>query len=184
MTIGEFSSRCGLSPKVLRSYAEVGVLVPAVVDPHSGYRYYEAGQLEQAETVRLLRSAGMSLADIGRFLSAPSADAVDGWERALTAETFSRRQALGEVRRRLGPGPSRTRGAMVIDVRPVRDRGELANLFDLLGAQFLDPLGHERQAIRRPRRPLPGRPIANDGGLRRCGAGGRCVGVPPRRRNG
>jgi DNA-binding transcriptional MerR regulator len=31
MTIGELASRCGLSPKVLRSYADAGVLVPAVV---------------------------------------------------------------------------------------------------------------------------------------------------------
>lgn len=27
MTIGDFSSRCGLSPKVLRAYADAGVLV-------------------------------------------------------------------------------------------------------------------------------------------------------------
>ncbi len=109
MTIGEFSSRCGLSPKVLRSYAEVGVLVPAAVDSESGYRYYEPGQLEQAETVRLLRRAGVSLADIGRFLGAPSAAALEGWERSLRAETLSRRQALAEVRCRLVPGPTRTR---------------------------------------------------------------------------
>ena len=50
MTIGEFSNRCGLSPKVLRSYAEAGVLVPAVVDATSGYRHYEVDQLEQADT--------------------------------------------------------------------------------------------------------------------------------------
>lgn len=40
MTIGEFSQRSGLSPKVLRTYAEVGVLVPATIDEASGYRYY------------------------------------------------------------------------------------------------------------------------------------------------
>lgn len=36
MSIGEFSSRCGLSPNVLRSYAEAGVLDPAAVDPAAG----------------------------------------------------------------------------------------------------------------------------------------------------
>lgn len=40
MTIGEFASRCGLSPKALRKYAEAGVLPPAVIDPTSGYRYF------------------------------------------------------------------------------------------------------------------------------------------------
>ena len=80
ITIGDFSSRCGLSPKVLRSYADAGVLVPAVVDPTSGYRYYQLAQLVQADTVRLLRRAGVGLADIGQFLAEPSADAMDGWE--------------------------------------------------------------------------------------------------------
>lgn len=139
MTIGEFSRRCGLSPKVLRSYAEVGVLVPAAVDEASGYRYYETIQLEQAHTVRLLRRAGVSLPDISRFLSAPSAEAVDGWERSLTAEMLSRREALAELRCRLGPGAVRTRGATVIEVRPVRDRSELRDVVALLAAQLPDP---------------------------------------------
>ena len=37
--IGEFSARSGLSAKVLRSYAAAGLLVPAAVDPWTGYRY-------------------------------------------------------------------------------------------------------------------------------------------------
>jgi len=41
ITIGDSSSRCGLSPKVLRTSAEAGVLVPALVDPTSGYRNYQ-----------------------------------------------------------------------------------------------------------------------------------------------
>ena len=44
VTIGEFSARCGLSAKMLRSYAAAGLLVPAAVDQVSGYRYYLAGQ--------------------------------------------------------------------------------------------------------------------------------------------
>ena len=140
MTIGDFSSRCGLSPKVLRTYADAGVLVPAVVDPASGYRYYELAQLERADTVRLLRRAGVGLADIGQFLAAPSADALDGWERSLSAETLSRRDALAEVRCRLGVGTGRTRGATAIDVRSVRDPTELRAAFALAGAQLPEPI--------------------------------------------
>lgn len=142
MAIGEFSSRCGLSAKVLRSYADAGVLVPAAVDPVSGYRYYELGQLDQADTVRLLRRAGVSLADIAGFVVAPSADAVDGWEASLTAEALSRRQALGELRCLLGLRPLPSPGATMIEIRPVRDRSELDSLFDLLGSEFPEPLGH------------------------------------------
>ncbi len=76
MTIGEFSDHCGLSPKVLRTYAEAGVLVPAVIDDSSGYRYYEPGQLAQAEIVRLLRQAGVAVSDIGRFLASPSRESL------------------------------------------------------------------------------------------------------------
>ena len=130
MTIGDFSSRCGLSPKVLRTYADAGVLVPAIVDPTSGYRYYEPNQAEQADTVRLLRRAGVGLADIGQFLAEPSAEAVDGWERALSAETLSRREALAEVRLRVGVGAGRTRGTTAIEMRSVRDPGELRAVFD------------------------------------------------------
>ena len=140
ITIGDFSSRCGLSPKVLRTYAEAGVLVPAVVDATSGYRYYALAQLEQADTVRLLRRAGVGLADIAQFLAEPSADAVDGWERSLTGETLSRREALAEVRCRLGVGPERTRGATAIEVRSVRDLAQLRAVFDLAGAQLPEPI--------------------------------------------
>jgi DNA-binding transcriptional MerR regulator/predicted GNAT family acetyltransferase len=140
ITIGEFSSRCGLSPKVLRTYAEAGVLVPAVVDPRSGYRYYEFAQLEHAETVRLLRRAGIGLADIAGFLAEPSADTLDGWERSLHAETLGRREALASLRCRLGTGAETTRGATVIEVRVVRDLVDLEAAFALAGAQLPEPI--------------------------------------------
>lgn len=132
MTIGEFSSRCGLSVKVLRSYAEAGLLVPTVVDPASGYRYYDPAQLAEAELVALLRRAGVAVADIGPFLAEPSTEALDGWERSLVTEVHLRRQALSSVGRRLGLGSARTKGATMIDVRPVRDLAELEEVFDLL----------------------------------------------------
>jgi hypothetical protein len=40
LVIGEFSRRFGRSPKVLRTYADSGVLTPTAIDPSSGYRYY------------------------------------------------------------------------------------------------------------------------------------------------
>ncbi|MGH9267140.1 MAG: GNAT family N-acetyltransferase [Acidimicrobiales bacterium] len=140
MTIGEFSDRCGLSAKVLRAYAEVGVLAPAAVDPSSGYRYYVASQLAQAEIVGLLRRAGVAVADIGRFLVAPSPGALDGWERSLAVEFHMRREALADARCRLDVSAVRTRGATMIEIRPVRDRSELADVFDLLGAQLPAPI--------------------------------------------
>ena len=74
MPIGEFSGRSGLSQKRLRSYAAEGLLVPAAVDPASGYRYYSPGQLHEAQVIDALRQAGLSLADIRVGLSRPSTE--------------------------------------------------------------------------------------------------------------
>lgn len=140
MTIGQFSRRCGLSPKVLRSYAKLGVLVPAAIDPVSGYRYYTPAQVAEAEVVVLLRRLGVAVADIERFLREPSAEELDGWERLLAAEVHSRREALAEVRGRLDLEWSRRKGATVVEIREIRDRIELAEVFDLVGAQLAPPI--------------------------------------------
>ena len=61
MTIGEFSQRTRLSPKALRLYGELGLVVPAQVDPDSGYRRYSEDQVRQAQLVALLRRLDMPL---------------------------------------------------------------------------------------------------------------------------
>jgi len=140
MTIGEFSSRSGLSAKVLRSYAEQGVLLPSAVDPASGYRYYDAHQLQDAAIVALLRRAGVPVADIGEFLAHPSGAALDGWERSLAAEVYGRRQALAEVRGRLGLSAAPTKGATIVEIRPLEDREELRQVFDLVASTVSPPI--------------------------------------------
>lgn len=125
-------------------------LAPVSVDASSGYRYYDPNQLEQATVVRLLRRAGVSLADIGPFLAAPSADTLDGWERSLAAEVILRREALAEARARLGLTRANTKGATVIDIRPLEDPAELDRVASTLGAQrrHLDDLEARFEADR------------------------------------
>jgi serine/threonine protein phosphatase PrpC len=64
LTIGAFARASRLSPKALRLYDELGLLPPARVDPHSGYRLYDPAQLERARLVAWLRRLGMPLARI------------------------------------------------------------------------------------------------------------------------
>lgn len=64
VSIGEFARRSRLSPKALRLYDELGLLPPASIDPDSGYRWYEIGQLERARLVASMRHIGMPLAQI------------------------------------------------------------------------------------------------------------------------
>jgi len=66
--IGRFSKMTRLSVKALRIYDEIGLLTPAHVDPSSGYRYYELGQANRAEVVRILRSVDMPLDEIRAVL--------------------------------------------------------------------------------------------------------------------
>ncbi len=102
LAIGEFSARSGLSAKVLRSYAAAGLLVPAAVDPWTGYRYYAPGQLPEAGLILLLRRAGVPLSEIAAFLRDPGPGQLQRWEQALDLEVASRRRALAEARGQLG----------------------------------------------------------------------------------
>jgi DNA-binding transcriptional MerR regulator len=69
MSIGEFGRLSRLSAKALRLYDELGLLPPAQVDPDSGYRWYAAGQLDNARLVASLRQIGVPLAQIQLILS-------------------------------------------------------------------------------------------------------------------
>jgi len=71
LTIGEFSRATHLSVKALHHYHDVGVLAPAAIDPHSGYRSYAADQVAAAQVIRRLRDLGMPLDSIRAVLLAP-----------------------------------------------------------------------------------------------------------------
>jgi protein phosphatase len=98
LSIGEFSARCGLSAKRLRSYAAAGLLVPAAVDARSGYRYYSTGQLNQARIIALLRRAGIAVDDIASFLARPDASRLERWDREIVRVSAVQRHALAEAR--------------------------------------------------------------------------------------
>ena len=90
LAIGEFSARSGLSAKVLRSYAAVRLLVPAAVDPWSGYRHYAPSQLAEARLILLLRQAEVPLSEIAAFLQDPGPDQLRRWGQDLDLEVASR----------------------------------------------------------------------------------------------
>jgi DNA-binding transcriptional MerR regulator len=64
-----------LSVKALRHYHDVGLLEPAEVDPASGYRFYEPGQVPIAQVIRRFRDLGMPLEEIKEMLAAPDVGA-------------------------------------------------------------------------------------------------------------
>ena len=70
LPIGRFAREAGLTIGALRHYDEEGVLVPADVDPSTGYRRYRRDQLQVARAVAALRDLELSLPAIRALLGA------------------------------------------------------------------------------------------------------------------
>jgi DNA-binding transcriptional MerR regulator len=70
LQIGAFSRLARLSVRMLRHYAEHGLLAPAEIDPASGYRYYRPAQLTTAEQIVRLRDAGLTVAEMVALIPA------------------------------------------------------------------------------------------------------------------
>jgi DNA-binding transcriptional MerR regulator len=82
--IGAFSTLTQIPIKTLRYYDEVGVLIPARVERATGYRYYEAIQVQRLNRILVYRDLGFSLREI----------------RALLADDVPADQVRGMLRRK------------------------------------------------------------------------------------
>ena len=86
--IGEFSKLSMLTVKALRFYEKQGLLIPAQVDQWTGYRYYEASQLETAATIKALRQLDFSIEEIRTHLNGmPLLDALAAKKKALQQQS-------------------------------------------------------------------------------------------------
>jgi len=70
LSIGEFAFHGGVSVRMLRHYDALGLLTPAEVDPHSGYRRYRPAQLTRLNRLLTLKDLGFTLEQIGPVLDA------------------------------------------------------------------------------------------------------------------
>lgn len=75
--ISEFVELCGVSAKLLRYYDSIGLLMPAVVAPNTGYRLYSAEQVLRFKRIALLKALGFTLHQIAQLL-----------DSSLSAEEF------------------------------------------------------------------------------------------------
>ena len=126
ISIGEFAQASRLSPKALRLYDELGLLVPERVDEFTGYRWYAAEQLERARLVAALRRIGVPLARISEILALP-ADAAAEEVHAHWASTEVEHAARGELARLLVDELLGKRSAMYeVEVRSFPERRVLS----------------------------------------------------------
>jgi DNA-binding transcriptional MerR regulator len=110
LSIGEFAARSGLSPKALRLYDELALLLPVQVDADSGYRWYDPEQLEAARLVAALRQIGVPLAMAKVLLAMSATEAAqrlsEYWTEVEREHAAHRELADHLVQRLLGKRPA------------------------------------------------------------------------------
>jgi DNA-binding transcriptional MerR regulator len=161
MPIGDFSRATLLSVKALRRYHQEDLLIPAEVDPDSGYRRYDLAQIPDAQVIKRLRELDMPLEEIRGILHT-----ADLTERAARIERHLARlerelrrvsTAVDSLRDLLTPtaeGPGsirhrripRTRVAAITDELKVEDlgpwmSGAFGELYATLSAQGAELTG-------------------------------------------
>ncbi|MGH8998329.1 MAG: MerR family transcriptional regulator [Acidimicrobiia bacterium] len=99
LSIGEFARRCRLPVSTLRYYADIGLLLPASVDPRTGYRRYDRDQIDQAVLIGRLRVLGVGPGAIARIAAGgnDAATALEEERRRLQAEIGARTRAMAEL---------------------------------------------------------------------------------------
>jgi DNA-binding transcriptional MerR regulator/effector-binding domain-containing protein len=119
IAIGDFAKMTHLSVKALRHYHDVGVLDPAEIDPASGYRYYEPGQIVTAQVIRRFRDLGMPLDDIRALLTAPDvlgrSEVIIAHLERMESQLSQTQAAVASLRSLL----ERPRQPAAVELRPV-----------------------------------------------------------------
>ncbi len=63
-SVGELARQQNISRQTLIFYNKIGLFCPAHVDPDNGYRYYSAKQLDELDTILIMKRIGFSLEEI------------------------------------------------------------------------------------------------------------------------
>jgi DNA-binding transcriptional MerR regulator len=126
LTIGEFSAVTQLSVRTLRRYHEAGLITPAAVDAVTGYRYYTAEQIPNAQVIHRLRELDVPLAEVKEIVASSDpqqrAELVVGHLRRLEDELDRTRAAVVSLRRLLHPDTDELR----VELRSVPARTVVA----------------------------------------------------------
>ena len=160
LTIGDFSLIIHLSIKTLRYYHQIGLLEPAEVDPHTGYRSYRVEQIPTAQIIQRFRDLDMPLDEVKAVLAAPDLDTRNALITAhlsrLEGELEQTRQAVLSLRNLLEPTSApisvehRTvRATQAVGIQEVVDlsdlflwyQGALGELYATVAVQGLLPSG-------------------------------------------
>jgi len=137
LSIGDFSRMTHLSIKALRRYHDRGLLVPADVDPLTGYRSYGLEQVAVGQAIRRFRDLGMPLDRVDAVIHAPDLETrnreITAHLREMEDQLEETRKTVGGLRALLEGPPARTTvelrhlaTAPALGIREVVDTDELA----------------------------------------------------------
>lgn len=99
LKISAFSKLSRVSVKTLRYYDELGLLKPAEVDAHNGYRYYSAEQLLTVKRIAAFKEQGFTLEQMMPLLNEEPAPS---WlKETLTAKQAELLHTIEEAQRQL-----------------------------------------------------------------------------------
>lgn len=100
-SIGEISRYQHISKQTLIFYDKIGLFPPAYVDPHNGYRYYSAEQIDYLDTILIMKKIGFSLKEIREHMKNYNIDnSLNALRRQLTV-LDSQIQELHLIRKQL-----------------------------------------------------------------------------------
>ena len=68
ISIGEMAELFEVSPRTLRLYHDMGLLIPQYINDSNGYRYYAQSQFPRLEKILQMKSLGLSLQQIKTML--------------------------------------------------------------------------------------------------------------------
>lgn len=95
------SQACRVSLKTLRHYDRIGLLKPALTDPHTGYRYYASDQIETMLIISRYKRYGFSLQEIKKLIqednSESKAELLLAQSQKLSQELEEKKLALHDL---------------------------------------------------------------------------------------
>jgi DNA-binding transcriptional MerR regulator len=146
LSIGDFAKMTFLSVKTLHHYHEIGLLPPAAVDPASGYRRYQVGQVATAQVIRRLRDLGMPLEELKGVLRAPDIGArnaaILAHLRRMERQLQETQDAVASLRNLLERAPTTIaveyRAIGALDTLAIRERITSDETIDWLEASFAE----------------------------------------------
>jgi len=95
--IGEVAEIKNIDRQTLRYYDKLGILIPAIIDNETGYRYYTLEQFIDVDRIKFCKRVGLSLEETKKFMDGTSLNgALDVLKRKkdLFAEDLKRIQTI------------------------------------------------------------------------------------------